>query len=563
MTTENKKGKVLLVLASSVLLLASCSTSEIKAKPTFYKDEIVDVEGDLTHNTMSVIFDALSDTSAYKEKVLERVLLALAEDYFGNYDDAKKYAAEATLSEEGKAFLAAHKFYSQTDDDDKAVYTEEEQVLKLKYFVKDVEKRINNEYYSLISGGSYSYRNRFSEKRFANYLKSQLYEVSELAPGAMYYDDILVTKAYKDDVSSILHLDIYKDYTDRNILKTVYKNLIVEEYMYSENYALLSRSNARKVNYVKLTQNSEYPAAARSLLIAYAERYIEGNGEGNLDYISEAWAGLPTMSAEAKQLLTDANFEVKNKTIDGVDYTYYPATSYGKLIEKYAKVTSDRYSSENESTFTGDNSYPKEVGFKMELDKIALEDYVTNEWYYKNGSNSLPSDVSSRLFEIGVANAVDHVGVTVDENGNVTHEEASVTYNAGDYVSKKNGSYWLVPSKSQKIDVDKYNYILTETGDTPSYYLVEVEEAVSTSKLSTNENNKSNYAHLRSGASLRAEDSLFTEEVAREIAKLYNTNDTYTKQAYVKVLKDSKIKYHDQSIYDYFKENYPDLFEDD
>ena len=93
--------------------------------------------------------------------------------------------------------------------------------------------------------------------------------------------------------------------------------------------------------------------------------------------------------------------------------------------------------------------------------------------------------------------------------------------------------------------------------------MIQVEEAVASAKLSTNEENKNNYAHIRSGASLRREDSLFTEEIAREIAKLYNSNETYKKQSYVKFLKDSKIKYHDQDIYDYFKETYPSLFEDD
>ncbi len=563
MMTVNK-GKKLLVLATSLLLLAGCSTGDITATPTFYKDEIVDVDGEeLTHNQISVIYDALTDSSSSKEKVLEKVILALAEDYFGKYEEA--YALkDATTYEQVKDFVDAHKFYNAKDENDEPLYTNEEKLLKLRYFVRNVNKRINNTFYDMVSGGTYAYRNRFNEEKLVQSLRAQLYTITDPSSGS-WTKDVLVTKKYKDDVSPIIHLDSYKDYIERNILRTIYKDLVVEEYMFQENYPLLARSDARKITYVKLTKNNEYPIAHKLLLQAYAKRYIETeeNGVGDLNLISEAWAGHPNMSDEAKQLLTDAGFETETKIIDGVSTTYYPATSYGKLIKDYSKITDSRYDTENESTFTGDNKYPKEVGLAMKTDEVALEDYVTTGWYYRNGSNSLTSEISKRLFELGVATNVDHLGVVTNEEGVVVSESKSVDFENGQYVTKKNGGYWLVPSISQKLDVDKYNYIITDPSDSSNAYMIQVEEAVASAKLSTNEENKNNYAHIRSGASLRREDSLFTEEIAREIAKLYNSNETYKKQSYVKFLKDSKIKYHDQDIYDYFKETYPSLFEDD
>lgn len=561
------KNKKLFVLAlSSLLMLTGCTSSDIEAKPTFIDDKIVDTENDLTHNTMSVIWDALKDSSSTKSKVLDKVLLALAKDYFGDYKDALAFEGATGVTEEMKAFFNAHEYYKTKDKDGNDVYTDEVRLLKLQSFIKDVKKRINNAYYDEISGGSYSYRNRFDEEKYAEFLKSQLYVVTD----AVWHKDVLVTKAYKDDVSAILHLDSYVDYTERHIMPTIYKELIVEEYMYQENYPLLTRSNARKIKYIKLQQTGdEYPTAARELMIAFANRYIEKQATGedkgvmDLELISEAWAGHPNMSAGAKQLLDDAGFEKVEYPVDSGKY-YYPATSYGKVIEDYKKITDSRYNTENESTFTGDNTYPKEVGLQMKTDEVALEDYVTEGWYNSTDKSSVPSKFSERLFELEVANEVDHTGVTVNsETGEVESEDATVAYVAGKHLTKKNGIYWLVPEVTEKDSVDKFSYIFTEKGDNPTYYMVMVEEAVNSAKLSTNKNNRNNYAHLRGGESLRKENGFFTESVAREITKLYNSNETYRKQSYVKILKDASIKYHDQSVYDYFKDNYPELFEDD
>lgn len=565
MTRVNKKALSVGVLALSMLVAASCGDT-IKAKPTYYNDPILNTTTELTHNLMSVLYDALTDNTANKEKVLNAVIDQIALDYFGDYKEAKRLALGGGTDDEVKAFVEKHEFYKQNTNG--VEYSNEERILKLQSFVASVEKRITKSYYDEAASGTYSYRSRFSEKKLVQKLRADLYVINDLPAGQNWYNDVLVTENYKTDLTGVIHVNQYEDYTNRYLVKSFYRNLLVEQYMYTNNYSLLGRSYARKVNYVAIPNNSKYPGAARNILTAFADTYIEGDkplGEVSFDIVTEAWRGINDdgqLSPEAINLLTAAGITSKTITVDFNNVpktiTYYPATKYGDIIEKYAKITEDRNTTENDADFTGSNTYPKEIGYQMKVDELALTDFTTDDWLNKNGATDLPDAIKSRLFNIGVANDVDHIGVTQDSNGNVTEEKKTVAYNSGDYVSKKNGNYWLVPTGTQKVDVNKYNYIILESG---TYYMIQVDEAVSTSKLSLTENNNNNYAHLRSGNSLRTEGTLFTDEVAYEIAKLYDANDTYKKNAYSKYIEDSKIMYYDQDIYDYFKEQYPELFD--
>lgn len=560
MTRVNKKALSVGVLALSMLVACSCGDT-ITAHPTFYDDPILDSNTTLTHNTMSVIYDALSSNSTNSEKVLNAVLDDIAIQYFGTYADAKRLSTTDVAT--AKAFLDAHEFYKAQNGKDE--YTDEEKFEKLQNFVKDMEERIVRAYYDEAASGTYSYRNRFDEEKLIQKLRADLYIIGDAA----WYKNVLVTENYKTDLTGLIHVEQYDDYTTRYLVTKFYREYLIEQYMYSENYSLLGRSYARKINYIALPVNSKYPGAAKNLLAAFAEKYIEdptlGTDEVQFDVVAEAWRGYNPdgeLSAEAKALLDAAGFEKKNITYDYLGYPvtteYYPATKYGDMIEKYAKITDDRDTTENQDDFTGTNTYPKEIGLTMKLDELSLEDYTTDGWFNKSGTTDLPDTIKKRLFNINVANEVDHLGVTQDVNGLVTNEDATVEFNSGDYVTKKNGNYWLVPSGAQKVDINKYNYIISENS---TFYMIQINEAVSTSKLSTTDNNINNYAHLRGGNSIHHENNLFTDKIAYAVAKLYDSNDTYKNNAYSKYIEDSGIIYYDQDIYDYFKEKFPELFD--
>lgn len=561
MTKTNKNAITISVLALSMLVACACGDT-ISAKPTFYDTPIVDTDNTITHNLMSVIYDALSGSTSNSENVLNAVIDYLAEEYFGDYQTAKDLSTKT--ASDAKSFMDSHKFYSSDTSS-----TDEEKFQKLCSFVQDMEKRVREAYYEEAKGDTYSYRKLFNEENYVQQLRSQMYDIVNLPAGEQWYKDVLVTEDFKSDLTGCLHISQYEDYTNRFFVKKFYRSRLIEQYMYDENYSLLGRSYARKVNYVAITDNSDYAGSAKKLMAAFAEQYIEANlPVGSIDFsvITEAWNGISdeswNLSTEAQTLLDAAGFEKKTISYDmhGVTLTkdVYPATKFGSLLEKYSKITDDRNTTKNDTDFTNNNSYPKEIGLQIKIRDILLNDYTVDGWFNKNGSSELPSDVQKRLFDIKVANAVDHMGITQNEDGAVTAEAKTVDYQSGDYVMKKNGNYWLVASGSQKIDISKYKYIIYSNS---TYYMVQINEAVSTSKLSVSEDNINNYAHLRSGESIHAENSSFTASIANEVAKLYASKDVYKNDAYSKYIEDSNIIYYDQVIYDYFETTFPELFD--
>ena len=112
-----------------------------------------------------------------------------------------------------------------------------------------------------------------------------------------------------------------------------------------------------------------------------------------------------------------------------------------------------------------------------------------------------------------------------------------------------NGSYFL--KFDGKYSEDSWtNDIVYDDGS--AYYIVQVLEAAKDSKLRNV--SSSNYAHTRSQA--------FMDEVVDEIAKVVGATGSYSTLSRNHWLEKMDLKYHDQAIYDYFKTNYPDLFED-
>ena len=52
------------------------------------------------------------------------------------------------------------------------------------------------------------------------------------------------------------------------------------------------------------------------------------------------------------------------------------------------------------------------------------------------------------------------------------------------------------------------------------------------------------------------------EEYINEIVQLVANNDTYKTLSKKHWIEEMNLKYHDQVVYDYFKSNFPELFED-
>ena len=94
------------------------------------------------------------------------------------------------------------------------------------------------------------------------------------------------------------------------------------------------------------------------------------------------------------------------------------------------------------------------------------------------------------------------------------------------------------------------NDILFENDGT--YYIVLVEDAIRSKNL-----NKENYQEATA-------DELDTlETYINEIVQIVADNDTYKTLSKKHWLEEMDLKFHDTTVYDYFKSNFPELFEDD
>lgn len=459
-----------------------------------------------------------------------------------------------------------------------------------------IENRISENMYSAISGGSYSTRNVFKEENYLMNLRKSLSKVADPATPStnlytgLIYPDVEETQVFDDvEVSTggtvtLLHRENYQSnfklentesksdaytYVEDVIIPKIYTSLLVEQYLLDENYSTLGRSYARKVNIISITENSNYLDAAGLLMNSFVDNYI--NAEPNattvkdstnkvtLDtfkMLSNAYRGID-LSVDEKSLLNNAG--LATDTFNGT--TYYKGTEYGDLLEKEAKINDDLLLNDStiESEFTGSGSYPVSVGKEILTNNIRLKNYTTNGWFIKNGGLSdLPSTIRDRLFSIGVANGLkedadSEEAIAQDrwqyENGTWTYNKENDGSNA--YVAKINGKYYLKLATTEA-GSETNNDMLFYDRSSSTYYIVQIEEAVSSSKLSKTSDNR--YAVTRS--------SNVMQEIVNEVAKVIAGGESYTTLSNKYWLEKLNLKLHDTVVYEYFKSNYPELFED-
>ena len=133
-------------------------------------------------------------------------------------------------------------------------------------------------------------------------------------------------------------------------------------------------------------------------------------------------------------------------------------------------------------------------------------------------------------------------------------DTATWTYGKDDkespYLALINGRYYLKSEKSKTETDNPYKDVLIHDKDSSTYYIIQVVEAASSSKLSkTNENRYEK---------TRPEDA---EKFVTDICEIVAKGEQYSTLSTKHWLEESKVLYHDQEVYDYFKTNYPELFD--
>ena len=594
------KNKVTKVLALSVLgLLALTACDEVVAKPTKYEDPLVvtpsDFNEEIHNNIASVVYDSIHDTGIGGD-VLNQVLYLYSISAFGPYDAKVKVNGEAVGEKEITLAVAAndptkidefvksHKVYWDEKREDSSAPASENEKQRVIQKYKSINSRIAEEMYNKISGSTYVDRHEFSEEKFLKALRGSLESVSDPAKVTEFYKTQILPEVEPENVfGNYLHRDYYDSadntYVVDEIVPTIYRQLLTEQYVRDETYNTLGRSYARKVNIVKFVNNDNYPNTAFYLanklvgeinqdpaLYANTELGKYGVLSRFKDY-SNAQVGIIGALGKEVAILNGAadpgEIDTGDATLDeeltsalGI---FYLGTSYGDLAEKYIKmkdVAHNGISSDLESTFTNSGAYPTYVGLKQEKDALRENDYTMNGWYIKNGGlTDIPDSIRSRLFNIGVATGVKE---TTDDRASMerTYNSASKTWSESAdenaYVCRINGHNYLKTASRVKGDSIN-NDILHYDADSKTYYIVEIEEAVSSSKLSKNGDH--NYVNTRDEETMQ----LIINEVCEVVAK----GESYSTLATKKYLKAMDIEYHDESVYDYFKTNYPELFDSD
>jgi hypothetical protein len=499
-------------IALTAVFLVGCT--EITVSPTDNDGEILGgLVTELEKNVNSVVYDALRDGGNLTQRTLEDVMFLIAEDRLGNYTD----------------LLASN------DPADEAL-------------VEKIERRINVKMYDLIASGQFETRNLFSEERFAFSIEKQLYTLNREANDPFVVDFIFPprnTEAIEsgDVLEDAIHLEYYEDFIQNNLLPKIYRELLVESYLIDEDYSSLGRSYARKVNYVALKVSSEYPEAVKYLMDTFIDQYILGEdaeGVADLEILARAWRGVDIDDSPEYQLLVDAGLAGGEA---------FPRNLYGEILERFSKINPENpllTDKSIESEFTGNGQYTPEIGLAIKANELSKRDFTTDGWHVKNGGlGSLPASIRDRVFNIGVANAIDRIS---DETAGVANPQTS------DFLRKINGVSYLIPQTSQQNDTR--NFLLYDANST-TYYIVQVLEAVNTTKMNASTTSTTNYD------AIVGDDGETRTLIAGEIARILGVREASINASNLHWLKLADLKFHDQTIYDFFKERFPTLYDEE
>ena len=607
MATKLSK-KILLVALLGVFGLTACD-DDVASYPKD-GDILPPSQGQtIYHNELSDIYESIRDGSLASD-VLDKLLYEYANTIFGRYTaKAPSYSTnesnEQTLKAivEGgdlaaqQAYVKAHKAYwpGATIPENPTDAELATAVAKLQAIYESVEGRIAKAMYAKISSGSYSEHNLFSEKKF---LASLYFDGKKVAkydevPATELSEDLLISPEIEEEevfTKGVLHIQHY--YSDTNTyaidenIENIYRELLTEQYITDESYTTLGRSYARKVNVLSLTVDSDNKAdvpalvnylvnniiaskdGANKLAVADGDRHGEEAVKGLYSTVSKIMKGLPEYfkagepeyDALAKtivdSLYTDFGLYGNTAELTALDSDkYLTSTAYGSMMKDYLKIKEDLVATDSsiESSFTGSGEYTVAQGKEYKEREIELKSYTTKGWHLKNGGlSSLPESIRSRLFNLSVASALDSDSL-VDRTSADWDYDAEQVKNK--YVAKVNNVYWLKAETVEDKDSNKDLYFYDSSSST--YYFVQIVEAVNPAKLSVDGTGR--YAAIYKEGDVN--NDILQETIAREVCEQVATLSSYSGLAKDHWLKEMALEYHDTKIYDYFKENYPDLFD--
>ena len=593
------------LLFASAIGLASCD--DVVAKLPKAEQDVALLQNvgyteKITHNDLETLYEKLvPGDSSSAEKVLNELLLKVAYAKYGHFYSYKVgdvthdgvyeiMASKATAAsvDEFNAKVAAWvdgeklPFFKPTMAAGETIAHYNGRIAALvEDFYNHILEAVKKSFWNSVTSSTYQVRSVFIEYKFARAQKSNLYDIASAALGSPKETEIDGSDNYEDVEKYFAdgYLTNYRDYIERSLLPDSYRKAIVEDYLRENNYTSLGHTYARKIQYIALADISGYSLATQRLVNAYAGLVLEATKAEmsatcgkevddahvelfrDFHFLDRLYSGTYNQEDEveeamAKKIYEEASFEkvlIKGSTTD----YYYPATKTGAIYKDYGELSDSRWTSGSSTDFTSGGAYTIETGLAIKLREAQAANQVTEGWYTSSELSSILSDLKTRLFKIQVANEVDSL------KANATQEEVDALNASLSYGCYRQGSYYIVPATRQKpVEGEPYRPYLIYDKSSSSWVILRVDEAVKNSKLgkvSGSVDNPITYDDLAKAG--RREGKPTENQIILTVAGMVAGSDTYVKAARQKVLQEGKLTYHDQSVYDYFKTTFPDLFD--
>ena len=520
---RNNKLK-LFGIAFATMALVGCS---YVVTPEGYNDSLVNSNDTIINNSVSTVYDSLVDDGVVNTVLFDKVMQEIAQQKLPEYYDQEKG------------------FFANKEE-----------------FDKEVSKLVDEKFYDMISGSSYQVDNKFDERLLFNDLKQQLYKVVKNETKGFNTETVFTpeTKSYaleELDAQGRNHLggdgtyvegDIlfgdYSDYKERKLKKEVELELLYTKYLEDNSYANIGRSYARKVSYIAIEKDSAHPDAAKNTIDAFLTEFV-AKGVSDLNILSKLWKGVDysnengELSTELKNVISTYNLRT---LADNIEDDFLKIMDYNPVTDTYTPKSKELTDSTLESSFTSSYTQPAIKGKEQKDIELAKKELVTDGWYIKNGGlTSLPTSIRSRLFDIRTASDFH----TIAENEASKKNEG--TYN---FLQYHNSTTFLVPQISETGSSNELSNVVFYDRDSSTYYIIIVEDALNSSVL-----------NLSQAANKEEEKAI--RKNAHEVAKMLGTKDSNKTEATIHYLKNAGIIFHDEDVYDYFKSNYGDAFDDE
>ena len=555
--------KKVLTLSAALLALGLTSCDKIEAKlPEDDKVVLTFDDGkDVYNNQLSKIYDALvtsGDTNS--QRILNNILHLYSEAVFGSFYDVMdgttvaEYGIKSAVEggENGAAFasyIEAHKAMQVLEN---GSLNKAKSFTKVKNIYAEILGRVYKLFYSYVLDASYQDRSRFCEEKF---YQAQVKNYYDLGPAYFTTDEanyyVPVNGAFRldenyvaDDQLKDYFKDLfttYKNFIELSILPDIYRSELTAQYLYTQNIYQIRNTMARKIDYVALSENSDYNGKVKDLMNAYCKLVVNA---GKQDTYGFTWLDRVNKGAEAEiiadpmaqALYTEAGWTLKNIVVGGTTYDYYCESVFGTTCLKYQKLLDKTTRDESdlasiESDFTSSGAYTKETGFKIKLNQLLADNNTEYDWYTSGTLNGIPSDMATRAFKIQVANELDDNDAT----------EKYLRKIADDGATTKNA--YLMPANYET--GTEYPYLVQDNG---KYYIVKVEEATKAAKLNS-VYEKDYYGDEKA------------EVVARKIAYALSSSDTWKKAANTYYVEQMAAIFHDDHVLEYFEHTFPEIFD--